>query len=72
MPLYFKSCPVIKRDKDTSESDDKVEDPIDKLELTLLPAIYCNIWFAVGETILKSLKNELFINVFSHKPAELL
>ena len=55
----------------TSESPDNVEVKL-KVELVHFPLIYCNIWFAVGETILKSLKKELFINVFSHKPAELL
>ena len=42
VPLYFKSCPFIKRDKDTSESDDKVEELIDKVELTHLLPLYCN------------------------------
>ena len=107
MSLYFKSCPFIKLDKDTWESDAKVEDSTDKVELVHFeplycntwpddkfdiftsvlpdkvdvklnvelvhfPLIYCNIWFDVGDIILKSLINELFINVFSHKTAELL
>ena len=41
MPLYYKSCPFIKLDKLTSESDAKVDEPIDKVELTLLFPLYC-------------------------------
>ena len=44
MPWYYKSCPVIKLDKDTSKSDAKVDDPIDKVELTHFEPLYCNTW----------------------------
>ena len=44
MPLFFKSCPFIKLDKDTSESDGKADDPIDNVELIHFESLHCNTW----------------------------
>ena len=54
-----------------SESPDNVDVKF-KVVFVHFPFEYCNIWLLDADEILKSLKNELFINVFSNKPTELL
>ena len=50
-----------------TESPDNVDVKF-KVASVHFPFKYCKIWLLHADEILKSLKNELFINVFSNKP----
>ena len=71
LPLDCKTWPFDKLFNETSESPENVDVKF-KVAFIHFPFEYCNIWLLDADEILKSLKNELFINVFSNKPTELL
>ena len=69
--LYCNNWPFDKLFNEISASPYNVDVKF-KVVFIHFPLEYCKIWLLDGDEILKSLKNELFINVFSNKPTELL
>ena len=67
LPLNCKTWPFDKLFNETSESPDNVDVKF-KVAFIHFPFEYCKTWLLHADEILKSLKNEPFINVFSNKP----
>ena len=67
LPLNCKTWPFDKLFTETVESPDNVDVKF-KVAFIHFPYEYCKIWLLDADEILNSLKNVLFINVFSSKP----
>ena len=67
LPLNCKIWPFDKLFNETSESPDNVDVKV-KVAFIHFPFEYCKTWLLDADEILRSPKNELFINVFSNKP----